>query len=501
MTRDLRWAAAAGLLASVGALSCANVESPPGTAPDNAPPGVRERYPPPDAVVPDLDGDAYLRFDEPIQSPRSLERQVDYSPAWEWRFTPLTNGFKTRPRDGWRPGVVYRIRLAPGVTDLLRNRTTGPIEWSFSTGPEIPPTRVEGTIFDRVAVQGVRDARLLFLPPDSTPYTVVSDTGGSYSMRGLPPGDYTVLGFVDQNQNRRLDFGFEPWDSAAVVIADETTRLALDLWMIPPDSTAPVLTGASAPDSLTVLLQLDDPIDPEASLEAASVELTREDGGEGPAAAAIEVGAPRPADARAAAAAGERGAVPDLAAADSLGAPPPDAEEAAPAEVPPEEEGGERAGLRAPAPERAEVARMREMQRREEPAAEAAQPAEAFPGEAGGEQERAPLRRTDLPPVPSTTVTVRLATPLAPGGWRVRATGLPNLRGLVGGGDTTFVYEPSPPPADTGAVGEAGEAAIDTVPPTPAPGRDLPAAPVPPAGADSAEAGRPPDSADGEEAP
>ncbi|MFO7587392.1 MAG: signal recognition particle-docking protein FtsY, partial [Gemmatimonadota bacterium] len=80
-------------------------------------------------------------------------------------------------------------------------------------------------------------------------------------------------------------------------------------------------------------------------------------------------------------------------------------------------------------------------------------------------------------------------------------------RGLVGGGDTTFVYEPSPPPADTGAVGEAGAAAldtavaIDTVPPTPAPGRDFPAAPVPPAVADSAEAGRPPDSADGEDAP
>jgi len=402
----------AAVLVAAAALSCANVEAPPGTSPDFVPPTVRERYPAPDAVVPRLDGDVVLRFDEPIQSPRSLERQLDYSPAFEWRFTPLINGFKVRPRDGWRAGVIYRIRLEPGVSDLLRNRTTLPVEWSFSTGPEIPRTRIEGTIFDRVTVQGVRDARLLFLPPDSTPYTVVSDTGGVFSMRGLPPGPYTILGFVDQNQNRRLDDTFEPWDSVEVVIADEDTRLALDLWMIPPDSTPPVLTGATAADSITVVLELDDPIDPDAPRDAVGVSLVSEEGAPGPAVDSVAVGVPEPAADSVPAVTGE--------GADSAGAPaPPDSVSVGAAEenVP-----------RPPSPEG---------ERERTP------PEPATAGEQADAEQEA-LRRADLPPAASTSVTVHLASPLSAGSWRVRASGLPNLRGLLGGGDTTFVYEPSP---------------------------------------------------------
>lgn len=439
--RPGRGGPAAAVLLAGAAVACANVEAPPGTAPDFAPPTVRERYPAPDAVVPGFDGDVVLRFDEPIQSPRSLERQLDYSPAFEWRFTPLTNGFRVRPRDGWRPDVVYRVRLASGVSDLLRNRTTLPVEWSFSTGPEIPRTRIEGTIFDRVTVEGVRDARLLFLPPDSTPYTVVSDTGGAFSMRGLPPGPYTILGFVDQNQNRRLDDAFEPWDSAEVVIADESTRLALDLWMIPPDSTPPVLTGATAPDSLTVVLELDDPIDPEAPLDAAAVILSAEDGGPAPAVEEVTVGVPEP-------------------PADSVPA------------AGPEDAAGETDGAADEADEAPRKAPVRPDS-----------VADAVPdGERPEPPPQEALRRTDLPPVPSTSVTVRLGSPLRVGTWRVRASGFPNLRGLSGGGDTTFVYEPPPPVEEAPAPG-------DSLAPAPADSlaRPAPEAPVP-APADSVAA-------------
>jgi hypothetical protein len=403
------------------AFSCANVEAPPGTTPDLAPPTVRERYPAPDAVVPDLDGDVVLRFDEPIQSPRSLERQLDYSPAFAWRFTAMTNGFKVRPRDGWRPDVVYRVRVEPGVSDLLRNRTTLPIEWSFSTGPEIPPTRIEGTIFDRVTVRGVQDARLLFLPPDSTPYTVVSDTGGVFSMRGLPPGPYTILGFVDQNQNRRLDDAFEPWDSAEVVLVDANARLALDLWMIPPDSTPPALIGVTAPDSLTVVLELDDPLDPGTPLDAVVISVSAEDGAPGPAVDSVEVGVPESEPDSAAAAAAEE--------VEEAAVPVPDDS------LPGEAEAGE-AELAAPEPEAGPppVPGARDESGRPSPEAEPE----------GQEPEQEVLRRTDLPPPPSTSVTAHLASPLRVGTWRVRASGLANLRGLVGGGDTTFVYEPPP---------------------------------------------------------
>lgn len=55
--------------------------------------------------------------------------------------------------------------------------------------------------------------------------------------------------------------------------------------------------------------------------------------------------------------------------------------------------------------------------------------------------------RSSRPPA-STFATVTVAEPLVEGTYRVRAAGLPNLRGLAGGGDTTFVYTPPSPVED-----------------------------------------------------
>ncbi|MEJ2483655.1 MAG: Ig-like domain-containing protein, partial [Gemmatimonadota bacterium] len=253
------------------AVGCANVEAPPGTGPDFEAPSVVERYPAPGSIVSGLDGDAWIRFDEPVQSPRNLERGLDLSPAWEWKFSPRTSGFAVRPREGWREGVVYRIRIPAGVADLIRNRTQQVIEWTFSTGPEISETRIDGIVYDRVTVTGTRDARLLFLSADSVPYSVVSDTGGVYGMRSLPPADYTVFAFMDQNRNRRLDPRSEPWDSASVSLPESDSRYAIDLWMVPPDSTPPRLVSVVAFDTVTLALEFDEPLDPEASLDEAVV--------------------------------------------------------------------------------------------------------------------------------------------------------------------------------------------------------------------------------------
>jgi hypothetical protein len=74
--------------------------------------------------------------------------------------------------------------------------------------------------------------------------------------------------------------------------------------------------------------------------------------------------------------------------------------------------------------------------------------AAARPGVELGSAEAAEL--------PSQAVSVRLAAALETGTYRVRAGGFVNLRGLVGGGDTTFVYE-APATDSTGAGGEQPE--------------------------------------------
>lgn len=415
-----------GALASV-TLTCANVEAPPGTAPDFEPPTVAERYPAPGSVVPELDGDAWIRFDEPVQAPRNLERGLDLSPAWDWKFNPRVSGFSVRPRDGWRPGVVYRIRIPAGVSDLIRNRTAQAIEWTFSTGPEISETRVDGIVYDRVTVTGVRDARVLFLPADSVPYSVVSDTGGIYGMRALPPGDYSVIAFEDQNRNRRLDADREPWDSAAVSLPESNSRYALELWMVPPDSTPPVLLSAVAFDTVTLVLEFDEPLDPEVSLDSSVVIVRSTTDGSAIGVAGLAVGV----------ASGERGVAPAEAGSDTTEAREGEAGAGRDTTVV-----GDSVGIAEPAAGEDTLSVRR-----------------------SGRPSAGRLRSDGLRDLPYPSLVVRLEQALSEDTFRVSASGIPNLRGLRGGGDTTFVYVAPLPPeapvldidpaADPGAQGQA----------------------------------------------
>lgn len=415
--------------------TCANVEAPPGSGPDFDPPAVLERYPAPGAVVPDLDDDASIRFDEPIQSPRNLERGLDLSPAWDWKFNPSTRGFSVKPREGWRTGVVYHVRVPRGVADLLRNTTRTSIEWTFSTGPDISRTRIDGTIYDRIQGAGVRDARILFLPQDSIPYSVVSDTGGVFSMNSLPPGEYLVLGFLDQNRNRRLDRGMETYDSAVVSLPDSISRHALNLWMIPPDSTPPVLVGVVAFDTVTVVLEFDEPLEPEASFDSVRVSVTPALGGAELPVAGLRVGQ-----------SGTPGSVPPVRTVPGGETPDPVADDEM--EVRPDSldvpEGVEVAdSIRG-------VADSVGVRGDSIPAADSLAVDLQEPGEPG-RPGRPGLGNAEARERPYPFLIVTLEQALTEDSFRVSVGGVSNLRGLTGGGDTTFVYVaplPALAPAD-----------------------------------------------------
>jgi hypothetical protein len=405
--------------------TCANIEAPPGSGPDFEPPAVLERFPAPGAVVPDLDDDAWVRFDEPIQSPRNLERGLDLSPAWDWRFNPNTRGFSVRPREGWRQGAVYHVRIPRGVSDLLRNTTRTSIEWVFSTGPPISETRIDGTIYDRIQGAGTRDARILFLPPDSTPYSVVSDTGGVFSMRSLPPGEYLVLGFLDQNRNRRLDREMETYDSALVSLPDSISRYALDLWMTPPDSTPPELIQVTAFDTVTVVLEFDEPLEPESPFDSVQIRVVPERGGAELTVLGMRVGQP-----------GASQTGPALRA--EPGGEPPDPVRDEEDETRPDSlairEGAEEADSVAAADSIAAADSVPVLDSIPADAREAEVPAgRGRPGGPGLATAEARER-----PFPFLLVTLEQA--LTEDTFRVSVAGVRNLRGLVGGGDTTFVY-------------------------------------------------------------
>lgn len=259
---------------------CAREEMPPGTGPDYQAPSVVETFPTQGAAVPDLDGDAFIKFDEPLGDPRSLSRVVQTSPAWPYDIRAGRTSLRIRPRDGWRPGVAYTFRIPPGLRDLVRNQTREPIELSFTTGEEFMATRVGGVVWDRETVRKMRDIAVQVTGGDSVPYAAVSDTGGNFALAALPTGYYWAYAFRDQNQNRLLDRGFEPYDSGLVSLPETTSAVRLELWLTVPDSTAPILGSARATDSLNVRLEFDDLLEPDAPLDSASVRVSRAETGE-----------------------------------------------------------------------------------------------------------------------------------------------------------------------------------------------------------------------------
>ena len=345
----------AALLAMVAAAACAKEEPPPGTAPDRTPPQVTETWPAYGDSVSGLDGDAWIRFDEPLSDPRGVDRSLEASPAGVYAVNPGRSRIRIRPESGWRQGVVYYFRIPTGLTDLVRNRTQAPVELLFRIGSAVPPTVVQGRAYDRVTGRGTRGARLLFLSADSVPYTAVSDTGGVFRLPGLPYGQYDAAVFVDQDRDLTYDAQFEPGAVVPIELSEASPSLSFDAWMIPADSTPPVLASAEVLDSLSLRLTFDDPLDSDASLDGVSVVVRRDEGGTW-AVAGIVVGRP-PADT---------------------------------------EDPGEPAAVARPTP------------------------AAAF-------------------------LTVSFEAALAAGSYGVSVSGVPNLRGLPGGGDTTFVYEPPRP--------------------------------------------------------
>ena len=368
-------------LGSLLSCACAKEEMPPGHGPDFDPPVVVETFPAHGSAVPGLDEDAYLRFDEPLGDPRSMSNRLVTSPAWPYEVRAGRNSVRVRPRDGWRPGVVYRFQIPPGLRDLIRNVTNEPIELLFTTGASLTDTRTTGRVLDRESVRAVRDAAVLVIGADSVPYAAVSDTGGYFSLPSLPLGEYWAYGFRDQNRNRRLDRESEPHDSGHVSLPDSTTAVSLELWMTSPDSTPPMLGSAEAADSVRLRLGFDDLLEPELEVATATVRVTSEDSGDAWPVESFVVG---------------EEAARDSAAADSTVV-----------------EGPGRPRRGPPA----------------EPEAE-------------------------LRPRPQATVTVRLGRPLTEGTYSVHAEGFPNLRGLRGGGDTTFVYLLPPPAPDEEGRGE-----------------------------------------------
>lgn len=438
-----------GLLAS-----CARQGAPPGGPRDQRPPVVVSVTPDTFATVDAGRGEIRIRFDERISERAEsgpLDQAVRVSPrTGDVRVEHKRDGLSVVLDGGFRPGLVYRVRLEPVVQDMFGNTMRAPFEWVFSTGGEFQANAVGGLVWDRITGEPVEDVQVVLRAgtPDDEGFDTLpqhvafADTTGIFALRYLPAGSYHVTAFQDRNLNGRTD-PFEVQGSLAGLQVGAADTVVTDLSAMVPDTTPPQLVRAEVLDSLTLRIQVDDALDPDMDLSQAVAGVFPEDGSPPAMARVLHPW--------------QWTAYQDTlrAVEDSLAA---------------------EAAAREPEPVVVDTAVADTAQVLDTARAQVAPGARPPLGGGGLGAAGRPAERIFLPNgqrIPAREFFVRLLEPLRPGEpYTVRIRALVNISGLVSEEqETAASYNPpAPPPADTGAVADTGTVA-DTLRAPPDTGR------------------------------
>lgn len=266
--------------------SCANQGAPPGGLQDRTGPQVVETFPDTFGVVAPFDDEIRIVFDERI-SERGVRGVLDdaviISPeSGEVRARHSSRSLRVTMAGGFQPDKVYRVTVLPVVQDLFLNEMARAFEFIFSTGAEMTPTVLAGSIVDRITgeqVEGARVTARVEYPPGversddaSVPtHVAITDSSGIYAFRYVPSGRYEITAFMDQNRNG------EPDDVEPIGIGrgefNPADTLFLNFSLLPPDTTPAMVESVEVVDSLTLAAEFDDFLDPDSELAGVSASL------------------------------------------------------------------------------------------------------------------------------------------------------------------------------------------------------------------------------------
>lgn len=392
------------LAAAAGAVACASMGSPPGGPPDKTPPQIV-------AITPDSGAlnakpkNVVFQFDETVNDRNArgaLDQYFLISPMdGAPRVSYHRSRIEVRPRHGFKANTAYVVTLLPGLSDIRGNVSNETRSVLFSTGPTIPRFGVLGHIYDWQNQRGLASAVVEAISlPDSTIYIVAADSGGAYTLGPIPAGRYAVIGWVDQDRNRARN-RTEIWDSTTVTIT--TSRPIVDLYAILRDTLPARIQTVTVDDSLSLRLAFDHALDPAQQFATSQIRLVTADSTPLPI---LRVLTAEQAD---------KERADSTRRADSLAV-------------------------------RTDTAAARRAAQ-----ADSARRAQ-LPPTPGTGRAIAPAAPKPGRPAPPTTLIVRIAPqrPLRPGNYRLTASGVRSVVGLVGTSSRIFTV-PKPAPRDTTA--------------------------------------------------
>ncbi|MDP9178648.1 MAG: Ig-like domain-containing protein, partial [Gemmatimonadota bacterium] len=270
-------AAASALIAILAV--CASPGIPPGGPVDTAAPQLVDIAPDSGATATTPTA-AIFRFDEVVSERPSgaaslsalfLISPREGTPDVDWNREEVS----VRPSRGWRRNTAYTITMLPGMSDLRGNVRNSGVVLVFSTGSEIPQSRIAGTVFNWLTGTPAPRAFVEVRPVADTTiaYVAATDTAGRFLVSNVAPGRYSVRAYIDDNSNRGLD-PREAWDSVTVALTD-TARV--EMLVFPHDSVGARLANVGLRDSVTLELLFDHAIDVNQQFDQSSISIRRAD--------------------------------------------------------------------------------------------------------------------------------------------------------------------------------------------------------------------------------
>jgi hypothetical protein len=208
-----------------------------------------------------------------------LENAVLVSPfTGDHRVKHTRSGLEIDVIGGFKPGLVYRVRLLPTLKDLFNNTLEGPFELVFDTGAPYETNVVAGIVKDRITgevVGGVRVEAREQETEEPPIYVAVSDSAGVFALRYLPAGAYDIALYEDVNRNDERDFRELQGSADSLALGLDPpkadTLILREVTLLRPDTTPSRLIRVEALDSALVRISFDDYMDAEDSLDSIQV--------------------------------------------------------------------------------------------------------------------------------------------------------------------------------------------------------------------------------------
>lgn len=214
--------------------SCATPQPPIGGPKDEIPPRIDTARSTPNYQVNFKKQPIELVFNEWIQQPQDVAKQVVVSPPIRYMSSLLMLKGKTLviefdDREVLQDNVTYTINLGEAIKDLSEGNAAKNLRFVFSTGPILDSLGMQGEVRDFITQKPLENILVMvysklndsIVKKERPLYFGKTDKEGKFSIKNMREGEFKVFALEDANQPYLYDVASEK-----IAFADSLVRTA-----------------------------------------------------------------------------------------------------------------------------------------------------------------------------------------------------------------------------------------------------------------------------------